>query len=190
MEYNPQVEVGRYTEDSGRSIAYERYRRSMPISAFEHSDRFKAFCEGCPKQGKSLSCPPHSPSLTDHIGTAGRAVVVCIRLPQAHFSALPPQDRYHACFKQASRLLVAELQRYRQEGRPIAGSGPCLGCERCSMEEGIEICRNPDERTYSLESLGVNVVGLLKASFDMELEWNTAEKNSEHISAVGAAFLP
>ena len=189
MEHEPRAELGYYTDHSGRTITYERYCTTMPLAAFEYGDRFKALCEGCPRQGKNLSCPPHSPRLTDHIGGAGEAVVVCIRLPQEHFSQLPPQDRYHACFRQASRLLVAELLRYRREGRPIAGSGPCLGCERCSLEEGSEICRNPEERTYSLESLGVNVVGLLKNSFDIELEWNTAEKNSEYISAVGAAFL-
>jgi predicted metal-binding protein len=162
----------------------------MPLSVFEHGDRFKDLCEGCPNQGKNLSCPPHSPTFLNHIEGKGEAMVVCIRLAQEYFRDLPPQERYHACFREASRLLLAELRRYRGEGYPVAGSGPCLVCESCCLEEGVGTCRNPEERTYSLESLGVNVTGLLKASFNLDLEWNTAEKNSEYVCAIGAAFLP
>lgn len=189
METGVQIETLEYTDGSGRRMAYERYRRTMPLSAFEHGDRFKDLCEGCPKHGKNLSCPPHSPSFLDHVGQAREARVVCIRLSQEYFSDLPARDQYHACFRQASLILLAELRSYREEGFPVGGSGPCLACERCALEEGSGTCKNPDERTYSLESLGANVVGLLKTTFDMELEWNTAEKNSPYICAVGAAFI-
>jgi predicted metal-binding protein len=185
-----QLDVREYTDDSGCQVVYERYRRQVPVSAFEHGERFKDLCEGCPKHGNSLSCPPHSPSFVDHIEGAGKAMVVCIRLAQKHFGSLPPQERYHACFRRATRLLLEELRGYRDEGRPVAGSGPCLACDRCCLEEGLDACRSPDERTFSLESLGVNVIALLKTTFNIDLEWNTAEKNSEFVSAVGAAFLP
>jgi predicted metal-binding protein len=185
-----QTEIGECTDEAGRNVKYERCRRVVPLSAFKHGDRFKALCEGCPKQGNNLSCPPHSPSFLEHVGRATEALVFCIRLPQEYFAKLPPQDRYHACFRQASRLLLDELRTYRDEGHPVGGSGPCMACETCSLEEGHEMCRNPEERTYSLESLGADVVGLLKTSFDIELEWSTAEKTSEYVCAVGAAFLP
>ncbi len=181
--------VAEYVDGSGRRMAYERYCRAMPLSAFEHGDHLKELCKGCPKQGNNLSCPPYSQSFLDHVGQAREAIVVCIRLSQKYFHDLPPKDRYHACFRQASLILLSELRSYREEGHPIAGSGPCLACERCAAEEGSGTCRDPVERTYSLESLGVDVVKLLKTSFDMELEWNTPEKNSEYICSVGAAFI-
>jgi predicted metal-binding protein len=184
------MELVEYTDSSGRRITYERYSRRMTLSAFEHGDRFKLLCEGCPKHGKNLSCPPHSPSFLAHVKSDKEAQVVCIRLPQEYFNELPPQERYHACFRQASRLLLVALKECQEKGHPIAGSGPCLTCERCSLEEGVDACGNPEERTYSLESLGVDVIGLLKKSFDLDLEWNTPEKNGNFVSAVGAAFFP
>jgi predicted metal-binding protein len=93
-------------------------------------------------------------------------------------------------FRRATRFLLVAPQEYREKGHPIAGSGPCLACERCCLEEGSEACRNPAERTYSLESLGVDAIGLLKRFFDLDLEWNTAEKSATFVCAVGAAFFP
>jgi predicted metal-binding protein len=185
----PYMEAAEYVDAAGRRIGYDWYRRSIAISAFQYGDKFKLLCNGCPKQGRNLSCPPHSPSFATHIEVATQAVVICVRLAQEYFDDLPPKDRYHACFRQASRLLLTILDDYRQEGRPVAGSGPCFACERCSVEEGIEACRNPKGRTYSLESLGVDVIGLLKRSFDLDLEWNSPEKNAPFVCAVGAAFL-
>src|SRR5512137_2602448 len=98
----PYMEVAEYVDLSGRPKVYERYLRSMALSAFEHGDRFKLLCNGCPKHGRNLSCPPHSPSFPAHIEAATEARVVCVRLPQAYFNDIPPNDRYHACFKQAS----------------------------------------------------------------------------------------
>jgi len=185
----PHIEVAECVDATGRRMVYERYRRSMAISAFKYGDKFKLLCNGCPNQGRNLSCPPHSPSFETHIEVATEAVVICVRLPQEYFGNLPPTDRYHACFRQASHLLLTVLDDYRRQGRPVAGSGPCLVCERCSIEEGFEACRNPKGRTYSLESLGVDVIGLLKGSFDLDLEWNSPEKNAPSVCAVGAAFL-
>lgn len=183
------MEVAEYLDAAGRRMVYERYSCSMAISAFEHSDKFKLLCSGCPKHGRNLSCPPHSPSFPAHVQVATEARVVCVRLPQDYFDDLPPKDRYHACFRQASRLLLTVLDDYRREGSPVAGSGPCITCEKCSIEEGLEVCRNPEGRIYSLESLGVDVIGLLKRSFDLDLEWNSPERNAPFVCAVGAAFL-
>ena len=183
------VEVLQYLDDTGRSVAYERFSRRLAVSAFVYGDRFKTLCAGCPKQGKNLSCPPYSPSFSAHIKGARSAQIICVRLPQEYFSDLPPGDRYHACFREASRVLLLALRDYRRAGYEVAGSGPCLACESCCLERGLEACVNPKDRTFSLESLGVDVIGLLKTSLNLDLEWSSPEGNASTVCAVGAAFF-
>lgn len=47
---------------------------------------------------------------------------------------------------------------------------------------------NIDERIYSLESLGVNVVALVNKSLDISLDWSSNEITASFVCAVGAVF--
>ena len=49
-------------------------------------------------------------------------------------------------------LLTGELLKYRGEGYSVAGSGTCVACERCVIEDGGKKCKRPEERIYSVES--------------------------------------
>ena len=71
----------------------------------------------------------------------------------------------------------------------MAGSGPCLACEPCAAEAGLEECSQPDKQIYSLESLGVNVAALCKKALDLDLEWSSDGRPADHVCAVGAVFL-
>ena len=86
-------------------------------------------------------------------------------------------------------MLREELERHRNEGKVVAGSGPCLVCERCSLEMGESTCSRPEKRIYSLESLGVDVIGLLKKAFDIDLEWDSEEEKAPTVCSVGAVFF-
>jgi predicted metal-binding protein len=183
------VEICEYRDPTGAVRSYVRYVAIVSLSEFEQGARFKDMCGECPHHGRNFSCPPHSPSFLDHVRSASRAEVICITLPKAEFPGPTPQDVYHACFREGSRLLRAELDRHRSEGKMIAGSGPCLACNRCSLEAGKGACSQPEKRIYSLESLGVNVIGLLKRVFGIDLEWDSDEEKASTVCAVGAAFL-
>jgi hypothetical protein len=37
--------------------------------------------------------------------------------------------------------------------------------------------------------MGVNVIALVKKSFDIDLEWNSDEQFADFVDAVGAVFL-
>ena len=76
------MEAWESVDDSGLRMEYERYSGILAVSAFEYGDRFKMLCDGCPKRGENLSCPPYSPSFLTHIKGATEARVFCIRLPQ------------------------------------------------------------------------------------------------------------
>jgi predicted metal-binding protein len=188
MNSVPRVEKLACISPSGMRLSYERYSKILPLTDFEYGDHIKAKCVGCPNYGKNLSCPPSSPSFIDYVGNAHEALVICIRLSKEFLKGATPQETYHQCFKQAGCILVDELDRYRQQGKMIAGSGPCLACDKCALETGSDICQNPEKRIYSLESLGVNVVSLLKKAFNLDLEWDSNGEIASYVCSVGAAF--
>jgi predicted metal-binding protein len=182
-------EILNCVSQSGKAMQLERYRRVMVLSDFECGLEIKAQCEGCPNHGRNFACPPHSPFFLDYKGNANRALVICIRLSKEFFDGATSQEKYHQCFEEAGHILRDELLQYRKTGNTIAGSGPCLVCEKCAWETGNDECRFPEKRIYSLESLGVNVVSLLKKAFDLDLEWDSNGEIASCVCAVGAVFL-
>jgi predicted metal-binding protein len=178
-------------DESGKSVFYEKYTAITGVSDFEWGPRYKGFCEACPEFGKRFSCPPHSPFFLEYVGEARKAIVICVRFPGEQFSHLSGKADYLTrFFKKAGKVLADVLLGYRSRGHMIAGSGPCLACERCGAETGLEACPNPGKQIYSLESLGVNVAGLCKKALDLDLEWGTDGRPAGHVCAVGAVFLP
>ena len=89
----------------------------------------------------------------------------------------------------ARSILTTELFKHREQGYTIAGSGTCVACEKCVIEDGDQRCKRPGERIYSLESLGVNVISLVKKCFNIDLDWNSDVITADFVSAVGAVFF-
>jgi predicted metal-binding protein len=182
-------EILNYVSQSGKTLQFECYRRVVALSDFECGLEIKAQCEGCPNHGRNFSCPPYSPFFLDYRGNAHRVLVICIRLSKEYFDGATSQEKYHQCFKEAGHILRDELYEYQKTGKTIAGSGPCLACKKCAWETGSDECRYPEKRIYSLESLGVNVISLLKNAFDLDLEWDSNGEIASYVCAVGAVFL-
>ena len=57
-------------------------------------------------------------------------------------------------------------------------TGYCMGCtgKKCNFKLGIEHCRNPKKRTFSMEATGINVVDTVLRLFDIELYWYSKGK--------------
>jgi len=183
------VEVLEHIEANGDILLVERYECVLTVSGIDHQEQYKSNCEFCKKYGKNLACPPYSPTFAEHINGVESAKVICMRIPLEYFHQTIPEEKYRTGFRKARELLIDELLRYREQGFQIAGSGPCLSCENCAIEEGDKNCRAPDEKIYSLESLGVNVVALVQANFDFQLEWSDGFRHADYVSSVGAAFI-
>lgn len=177
-------------DESGKSVQYEKYEATLSISDFEWGVQYKDLCKACPEYGKRFSCPPHSPFFPEQKGEAHRAIVICVRFPGEYFSNLSTEKDYLTrFFRKAGKVLVEVLLGYRSKGHVIAGSGPCLACEPCAAQEGLEKCLKPDKQIYSLESLGVNVAALCKRAFNLDLEWGADGRPAGHVCAIGAVFL-
>lgn len=186
---NWKVDVIEHVDDFDRKYCYEHYEAVVAISDFDHGKKYKLCCESCRKFGKNLACPPFSPSFIEYIEGAKTAKVICLRVPTDYFNQPTAEETYRTCFRMARNLLVSELLKYREDGYYVAGSGACLACDTCAVENDDQKCKKPKKRIYSLESLGVNVIALVKKSFEFDLDWNDNQYLADFVSAVGAVFF-
>lgn len=181
------VSVKEYEHENGDIFCYERYEAVIPVGGIER-ETSKIGCQACHKYGKNLACPPHSPYFDEYVGDASQAMVICIRMPQDYFKDQIQENGDRRCFRTARAILVEDLLRYRTRGYLVAGSGFCLACEVCAVEEASDKCVMPNKRIYSLESLGVNLVKLLKECLGLDLEWSATDHAADFVCAVGAVF--
>jgi hypothetical protein len=68
-------------------------------------------------------------------------------------------------------------------GRAIAGH-----VRYAPRKQGFKRCTNPENRIYSLESLGVNITALIKKCFDLEHDWSSKEQMNNFMCSTGAVF--
>lgn len=183
MKQNLQIDIG------NSACVYERLEVELPVARIEHGIEPKTACQTCPTFNKNLACPPFSPEFTDYVKGAQNARILCIRIATSYFSHDSADQRARACFKEAGKILRQELLQFRRQGYRVAGSGECLACDPCVAVQGGLHCAKPLEQIYSLESLGVDVIALVRQCFDLDLEWNRDEQTAQTISAVGAAFF-
>ncbi len=175
--------------DKGVATVYETYSGMVDVADIEHGNSFKELCRPCPTYGRNFACPPHSPSFLEFAGKAGRARVICVRVPQPDAGCAATDERIVEVFREAGNILTEMLLAYCASGHRIAGSGRCRVCEQCAGESGQDACRRTEDRIYSLESLGVNVVALTKRSCGIDLQWASGDRKTEFIAAVGAVFF-
>jgi len=67
-----------------------------------------------------------------------------------------------------------------------------MGCNsRCNFKQGKDYCANPERRTYSLESTGVDVEKTLEDHFSITLEWYNRENYDDikyMVKAIGLFY--
>lgn len=113
---------------------------------------------GCPKYGKSLMCPPHSPN------------------PEQTQALLKDYEyaillRMKSDWLEAHNFLVSVEHDAFLEGNYSAlglTSGACQLCEKCDVDGGL--CIKPELARPSMESCGINVFSTAKnAGFNMKV---------------------
>ena len=182
------VEVIERQSDTGATFFYEQYTGPIAMTDIVQEDALRDGCKGCRRHGMTLACPPYSPEYGKLTAQAHHAEVTCIRFPTSYFEGSAPQDRYRAASLTARRVLKGILLDHRQKGAEVAGSGGCHICDECVVHQGKTECILPEEMTYGLSALGINVGRLVKTCFDMDLEWNNSDFSAEFVCAVGMAF--
>jgi len=153
----------------------------IPTSKIVIEDRVVLKCSmGCEKYGKTLACPPHSPTPDEFrkivheyryaifMKFASKAEATSDLIPYLAKSNSIPQeikakvDAFWSSWKvDMQRLLevILNLEKVAfNGGYPLSVgfvSGSCQLCEKCNVEKGF--CIHPETRRYSEEGLGVNV---------------------------------
>ncbi len=134
-----------------------------------------ACLRGCRLYGRNGGCPPYSPSFTDICGN--EILILYAKMNTQYYPYRILYGSYYIRWVFVETFMTALTNRVgRRLAKTLSGyfisSGHCSACrpKRCSVKDGKK-CRNPSERTYSLESTGVLVTKLMEYCFDIELQW-------------------
>jgi predicted metal-binding protein len=117
---------------------------------------------GCDGYGKSLTCPPYSPTPEQT-----RKILSCYKY--AILVRFPPDSDIHRAMAKLER--EAFLSGYYSAFAMVAG--PCTLCDECSLD----YCRNPELARPSMEACGIDVYSTARrAGFNIHVLRNRDEK--------------
>jgi len=126
-------------------------------------DRVLEMCEtGCPGYGKSLMCPPHSPTpdaMRKVLGDYSDALV--LRLVRT----FPPDQKWPPIREDLAAVESALKGEGFIKARALA-AGPCELCDPCNLDQ----CAHPEAARPAMEACGIDVLQTAKnAGFKGEL---------------------
>ncbi|MDD3647537.1 MAG: DUF2284 domain-containing protein [Candidatus Dojkabacteria bacterium] len=154
-----------------------------------NKEQFEEMCKnGCPNYGKKYTCPPYSPSYTDHTKGNDWLFVVAFTLSLDQFKNT--KYREYLKLRIANSVLKTRIEKLmrafeKQLDSKFLGTGACRLCKPCQLQSN-EPCRYPQERRYSLESVGVDCNELMKKVCGKELKWYRDKKAPQYTSVICA----
>lgn len=142
----------------------------------------KACLRGCRLYGRNGGCPPFSPNFSKI--SKSHFLVLYAKMLTKYYPPKVLNGTYYTRWVFVETFMTALTNRVGKRLAKILdgyfiSSGHCAICrpKRCAVKDGQK-CRNPSERTYSLESTGILVTKLMEDCFDTELEWWRKEEPS------------
>jgi predicted metal-binding protein len=171
------------------------YLRATLIDIKEVPTNIKAIkqlCGNCPNHGLKYSCPPHSPAFDEYSRDYENIFILGLYV---YLKDIPPNPKVLseiADFQKRWRTLDKSLSsRLGKALRALEGyfdgsaliEGACGLCNPCAGNEG-KPCKKPDQRRYSLESTGVDVVTLSERFLNHKLAWLVYEKSGNNTGKV------
>ncbi|MDD4239543.1 MAG: DUF2284 domain-containing protein [Desulfotomaculaceae bacterium] len=145
----------------------------------EHEKVWAACAKGCSNYGSAGGCPPRSPKLEDLASPENPVWLIYCRFWSKfkHEKVLVSRNSaIHWKFQDA--ILARLLANIGYKLAPLLkgsflSTGYCMGCvgKKCNFKLGLDFCRNPHKRTFSMEATGINVVETIKKLFNIELYW-------------------
>ena len=150
-----------------RTISIESLKR------YYKPEEIISHCQHCPRYGLNWSCPPHDFNVLEYIARFKLAYIIGVKVPLSGFSKKAEAiGYYHECRHAVNqRLLQYELE---ISGSVVLIAGHCDLCANCFRQVSLE-CAYPDQRRYSLESLGFKVSEMMADIFDDRLQWATGQ---------------
>lgn len=158
------------------------------IAGYRDVEKFIGFCRECPNYGRSWLCPPFDCDLDARLAPWTRVHIAGIRIDiDGRRPVSEAMQIMHPARMKLSRYLLDYEKAHG--GLAFGFSGKCLYCEHCSRPEGRG-CIHPDMARPSLEAYGFDVGATAGKLLGIKLEWGRDGFLPEHLSLVGAVFLP
>ncbi len=151
-----------------------------------------ANCGSCPNYGKVWSCPPYDFDPERIWRKYRRLLLVAEKIvPDTAEGAWNDPHNYTGLLRPFRLALDETLGRMEKEtpGSLRLNAGRCFLCERCSRAGG-EGCRYPEDRRYSLESLGGAVGKIAEEYLGVPLHWGKPGEPPPYFLLVGALLIP
>ncbi|WP_316669346.1 DUF2284 domain-containing protein [uncultured Propionibacterium sp.] len=149
------------------------------VERFVDVPRFLSYCRDCPAYGRTWACPEFDfdplavwrSRRWFHVIT--RTIAFTGERPGEGLGPDELRSRVMALFTAEKRRLrhrVVVLRASHPGSIPLL-AGACELCERCSRLDGRS-CVHPGQLIHSIESIGGDVVGLVRELFGIEMGWS------------------
>jgi predicted metal-binding protein len=132
---------------------------------------------GCNLYNRNGGCPPFSPDFKKIIKNRKIATIIYVRLSTGEYPLKVLRGNYYIRWSFVEALLTPFLNKFEKianlkEKIIFLSSGFCRKCrnKRCAVKDGND-CRNPSERTFSLEATGVLVTDIAEKYLGFPLFW-------------------
>lgn len=169
--------VEKVTKETDAVSFYEKY---------VDADRFLGCCNSCPNFGKIYSCPPYEFSVEEFWKSFRTMRVILYKVNFPDGTSLKEGMEVYAKAKEELTQFCLDLEKTEPGAVSLApGSCDICGKGNCARVTG-EHCRHPEKMRYSIESLGGDVVGVLRDFFNVEILWAKGEKAPAYMTLVAA----
>lgn len=159
-------------------------------------DYIESLCKkGCRNYGHSGGCPPFSPKFDTFADEKKQCLLIITKFDSKYKTEKVKASKNRAIHWKFQDVIVAHF--LDKIGRAIhahyqqtffLGTGYCMGCpgKKCSYKLQ-EPCRNPEQRTFSMESTGINVIKTVKNTMGETFYWYT--KSNQNVPYLMKAIL-
>lgn len=171
----------KYITANGNQYPLEMYYQIVPPDSvsFEPEPILELCKSGCSNYGISGGCPPRSPLFPIMVENKEQLLLIICKFDSIHKPLKVVNSKNTAIhWKFQDGILARILNRLGRQlainlGGEFLATGYCMGCpgKKCTFKLGIEECRNPQLRTYSMEATGINVVRTVKNVFGETMHW-------------------
>ncbi|MCW2278251.1 DUF2284 domain-containing protein [Heliophilum fasciatum] len=133
----------------------------------------------CKNFGLSGKCPPKAPLFPDLADPGDELVFIYATFyPQFKTVAVQRCRQIYVHWRSQDQILTALLHQLGSklgEQFPgwVLGAGHCRRCDRkkCTVTTDPGTCAHPQQRTFSMEATGINVVSMVQEHFGITLRW-------------------
>lgn len=185
-----------YSNMGGGNMRLKMMNQVIPVekvlAEYVDAPKFLKACSECPNYGKIASCPPYDFDVIDYWRQFKSFHIAAVQgfvpdeLRERAFSADELNAKTREIFKSMRDSLDGKLEQAEREtpDSRMLSAGKCVRCADCACARGLP-CRFPELIRYSVESLGGDVVKLLRDVFRVDILWAQNGRLPEYFMLVG-----